>query len=86
MNVEEDLIDDIILYPNPTTGDVNLGIRLDDKSYLIKLSDSNGRVIKEFVLENQNKATLPVAGLPRGIYFVEVLSSQGTSRSKLVLH
>ncbi|HEX6226023.1 MAG TPA: T9SS type A sorting domain-containing protein, partial [Chryseolinea sp.] len=85
VNVEADLIEDIILYPNPTTGDVNVGIRLDDKSYLIKLSDSNGRLIREFVLENTNKTTLPVAGLPRGIYFVEVLSSQGTSRSKLVL-
>jgi hypothetical protein len=64
---------------------VTITIRVDKKSFLIKLMDINGRVAKEFSLVDQNEITFPVSTLPKGVYIVEVISEEGTNRARLVL-
>jgi hypothetical protein len=85
VNVDENLENDFIIYPNPTNAEVTITIRVDKKSFLIRLMDVNGRVAKEFSLVDQNEITCPVSTLPKGVYIVEVISEEGTNRARLVL-
>jgi len=85
VNVDEKLANDFIVYPNPTNDEVTITIRVDKKSFRIKLMDVNGRIAKEFALENQSEITFSVLDLPRGVYVVEVSSEEGTNRARLVL-
>lgn len=84
-DIEENLGSGFVVHPNPSNDEVTISISVDQKSFLIKLIDVSGRVVKEFPLENQNGITFSAADLPKGVYVVEVSSGQGKSRSKLVL-
>jgi len=57
------------VYPNPTTGIVNIsGALLNDQDYGITVSDANGKI----VMKLSNTPKLDFTGLARGIYFMSV--------------
>jgi hypothetical protein len=64
---------------------VTISIRIDKNSFLVKLVDMHGRIVKEIPLKNQNEITFSVLDLPRGVYVVEISSAAGTKRARLVL-
>ncbi len=60
------------LFPNPTSGKINISLAEPTGSLEIKLADMNGRIIKNEKMNNTNSYQLNVADLAAGMYFVTV--------------
>lgn len=52
----------------------------------MKIYDSNGRLIKEAVFNNQTEVKYPLNGLSSGLYFVKVFMSNGTDKVQKIVH
>lgn len=60
------------MFPNPTSGKINISLAGPAGSLEIKLADMNGRIIKNEKMDNANSYQLNVADLAAGMYFVTV--------------
>ena len=68
----------IKIYPNPSKGTVR--IEGDEKLKKILLRNILGEMIQEF-----NKTELDISSYPNGIYFIEVVTENGSFTKKLLL-
>lgn len=78
----------ISIFPNPTTNDLNVSFDLVKKS---NVTFSIVNLLGQSMLEynstysvGQNKATLSVSDLPSGIYFLNILTEEGSIQRKFV--
>ena len=74
---------DIQLYPNPTSGNTNLKIRLDNATSLTAMvNDITGKTVYKttpaLYSSGQSEIELPVKDLPAGTYVVSLVNSYGT--------
>jgi hypothetical protein len=65
VDIEEVDFKNIVIYPNPTTGKLNIRTSLDI-SYT--LFDFTGRII----FENSKERTIDITTLPNGVYFLSI--------------
>lgn len=77
--------DDMFVYPNPSTGQVSIGMPLSDAVQNVKIINSVGQVVYqtstfETVLETN------LSHLPKGIYYVECINPENSYFKKLVLN
>lgn len=68
----------LAIYPNPTTGQVN--IRNVNGNGLAEFFDHTGRMVWR-----QNTSQPNIAHLPEGIYMIKITSTEGVMRGKVVL-
>jgi hypothetical protein len=79
------------IYPNPTTGELNITFRaFDDEKAVMNILDINGRVVMSDNLgklsNGDMKHSTDVSSLPSGMYIVNISSDSGIRRvSKLVI-
>lgn len=71
--------DGLAFWPNPTTGELQL---MSDLSGTLHLLDTRGRLIRS-VQVRANKHMLNIADLPSGTYFMQWISTEGSSMHKL---
>lgn len=71
-SVEEITASQFSLFPNPTSGYINISLAEPSASLEIKLADINGRIIKNEKMNSTNSYQLNVTGLEAGMYFVTV--------------
>ncbi|MCF6306677.1 MAG: M36 family metallopeptidase [Flavobacteriaceae bacterium] len=75
----------IVLYPNPTNGDVTL---LNNSNILIKtvtIFDINGRVINEISINGSNlESNFSIENQATGLYFVKIVSNDFSIIKKIV--
>lgn len=71
--------DQIILYPNPTEGVINIDNISDVLS--ASITDLDGKVLRVF---NDNFKTVNVSDLANGIYFLRLNTSKGTISRKII--
>ena len=81
-NMNEDTDLDIQLYPNPTTGIVQLQ-RTTTERIQIQVIDQLGRVLIEQETSQQS-ATMNMSRLPKGLYFVHINDGQKSITKKIV--
>ena len=65
-----------------------LGIRLqtrDAGSWTWRLLNAAGQCVSQGAVERLNETTLPLAGMPQGLYFVEIRDNEGKSAVKKVV-
>jgi Secretion system C-terminal sorting domain len=60
------------VWPVPAVGFFNVSVNGLSKSDLIQVIDMNGRMVKQFAIQNQTQQQ--VSGLPAGTYFVKLAS------------
>lgn len=70
------------VWPVPAVGFFNVSVNGLSKPDLIQVIDMNGRMVKQFTLQNQTQQQ--VSGLPAGTYFVK-LGSDNTVMQKVIL-
>ena len=70
------------VWPVPAVGFFNVSVNGLSKADLIQVIDMNGRMVKQFTIQNQTQQQ--VSGLPAGTYFVK-LGSDNTVAQKVVL-
>lgn len=74
------------VFPNPTTGIINIPVSADDKNVQVTITDNLGKqVIKTDNLES-NHGELNMDTLPAGIYFYNVIKNNTSYKGKIVKH
>lgn len=66
--IDENVFTDVSIYPNPSTGIVNIEVPIDNMN--LEVTDINGRVIES--IKNTIKAgvnTVSLKEVERGVYF-----------------
>jgi hypothetical protein len=73
--------DEISFYPNPTKGILNLDLDIDIAT--ISIYDSTGKIV--FIKNNpQQKETLDISNIAKGIYFIKINTNNKVSISTLI--
>ncbi len=73
----------VVLSPNPARSEVQ--VQLEEADALeVRLFDVSGRLVQRVEVQ-QDRVSLDVSGLPRGIYLVKVSHAEGESVERLVI-
>jgi PKD repeat protein len=69
-----DVNDQIVLYPNPATDVLNIGLNDVSGSVTVNISNATGQIVRKMssTIEANQKLTVNTASLPEGLYFVQV--------------
>ena len=79
----------LVIFPNPANDKVSVMVNATSSNNAqINIIDIKGAIIKSInnkLVSGVNVVELSVADLPKGMYFVQVISNEGTSTKKLVI-
>ena len=86
LGVEDlELISDIILYPNPTTGSLQLLNNSTHELIAVSIIDVNGRLIKIFDISNTSvETTLSLENIANGLYFVKIETEDSSIVKRII--
>ena len=75
------------IYPNPTAGPLTLAWegRLPGQKAAIRLFDATGRLVWRQQRRLERQVALSLAGLPEGLYFLQVQAGEGSWLERVVL-
>jgi hypothetical protein len=79
-------IEDIIVYPNPTSDVVYINLPNNNEVNLIKIFDVTGKVIYSNEYKNIEKIEINVSNFKKGIYFISVNNQTKTFQKKLIVN
>ena len=65
----EDLAFDLKLFPNPTSGKLNIDLNKDTKE--LYLCDLSGKILERFISEQQTRINIDLSEYPNGLYFIK---------------
>lgn len=83
LGVDESVFNTVVMYPNPTKGDVYINNVSLDKATVY---NSLGQLVKSFVLDASNTDnTINLSGLPKGIYYVYLINGDAASAKKIIV-
>ncbi|WP_034259750.1 T9SS-dependent M36 family metallopeptidase [Altibacter lentus] len=74
-----------VLYPNPSTGTINIASRRPAGDVTVSIFDLNGRTVFTQQLELQTTGTIQAEGLNAGMYLVTIEGQTGTQTEKLII-
>ena len=80
-NPDFDVDASILVYPNPTKGNVTISCNNSINS--VQLYDVQGRLLQTNLV-NESKTTIDISNQSSGIYFIKVLSDKGIVIQKIV--
>jgi endonuclease I len=86
--VEEEVIvsesDEIIIYPNPSDGNFNIGLGNSEIPYSIEIISFAGQ--KVFEKENVTSSEVSVQNLSSGIYVIKIIKGEKTTFKKIIIN
>lgn len=83
LGLEDSVFSKATLYPNPTKGEVNINNVSLEKATVY---NSLGQLVKTFVFnKGETSNTINLSGLPRGVYFVYLISGDAASAKKIIV-
>lgn len=72
------------VYPNPTTGLVNISNDNNSSLTSVSIADLNGRTVKSLKLNGETTSQINIADLSAGVYMMTISSDQGTATKKII--
>lgn len=72
------------VFPNPTTGVINIANADNALVNGVEIVDINGRTVKTVKFDNVSSAQINVADLASGMYLMNISSDKGTTTKKIV--
>lgn len=72
------------VYPNPSTGILNLASKNNTAINTIQLTDLNGRVVKNIKANSVSETQINISDLTSGLYFLNVQTDSGSGTTKVV--
>lgn len=86
LSVEDDNVfaENISLFPNPTTGDLNINFNRSFGNTEVNVINVNGQVVLSSQIEGIGNSTLATSKLANGVYFAQVASENGTATIKFI--
>ena len=82
LSIQEEVFAGVEVYPNPTTGILNIDA---DQAFEVKVTDANGRVIREAAQLAAGTSTIDLAKVQIGVYFVELSNEKATKVFRIVV-
>ena len=83
LGIEDSVFDKVVMYPNPTKGEVNINNISLDKATVY---NSLGQLVKSFVFNSgDTNNTINLSDLPKGIYYVYLISEDAASAKKVIV-
>lgn len=76
---------DLLVYPNPSTGIVSLGLPSMDEVNTIKIINSVGQVVYQ-TTSAESLIEVDLTALTKGMYFVECVNSENSYFKKLIIN
>ena len=73
------------IFPNPSSGIYTLNLKSRTAATLICVTDALGNCLLNKVYQNERNPSIDLAGQPKGIYFLEVVSGDERVVKKIVL-
>lgn len=80
-NPDTPLDESILVYPNPTKGNVNINCNTNIKS--VQLFDVQGRLLQAEMV-NENQTAIDMSAQSNGVYFLKIISDKGIGVKKIV--
>jgi hypothetical protein len=74
----------LAIYPNPSTGIVNIDIPNNEQATNICITDMTGKKVKELTLQSDVNA-IDLSDLPKGMYIINIVNDKEQLQEKLVL-
>ncbi len=78
------------IMPNPASSYVTVQIHLTEEdahgNILTLLDDMGNEHLRRIINKGETRLTLPLEGIPSGLYFVTLATAEGTSTQKLVIN
>lgn len=83
LGLEDSIFNKVIMYPNPTKGEVNINnVSLEKAS----VYNSLGQLVKSFILNSANTDHIVnLSGLPKGVYYVYLINGDAASAKKVIV-
>lgn len=72
------------VYPNPSTGILNLASKNNTAINTIQLTDLNGRVVRNINANSVSETQINISDLTSGLYFLNVQTDSGSGTTKVV--
>ena len=90
LSLNQEGIENLVVYPNPTEGIVNFEFPdLFNSDIALNLIDTQGRLVKDFGLYKFNsetsKVSLDLSSFAKGVYFINITNNDSTLVKKIVL-
>lgn len=83
LGIDKSEFSQVILYPNPTKGEISISNIALDKATVY---NSLGQLVKSFTLNNANtNNTIDLSDLPRGVYYVYLINGDAASAKKVIV-
>jgi hypothetical protein len=82
---DKDVLEETLrIYPNPTSGDLNISVDVSAKMNEISIIDLNGRIVKSIIGISTNQISINLDDYNSGIYFVKILSNGNQITRKII--
>jgi len=83
--IEEEIItDEIVIYPNPSTGNFDIQPGIVDSPYSVEIFSFSGQ--KVFERQNTTSAAISVHNLSTGIYIIKIIKGEKTAFKKVIIN
>jgi Leucine-rich repeat (LRR) protein len=83
LGVEESVFDKVVVYPNPTKGEVNINNVALDK---VTVYNTIGQLVKSFTLDSGNtNNSIDLSELPKGVYYLYLINQDAASAKKIII-
>jgi aminopeptidase N len=73
--------DDLLIYPNPSTGEIN--ISWDEEVSALRILDSRGQLVQQ--IEQITVNPMKISGLKSGMYIIEITTANGTRTQRRII-
>jgi len=83
LGVEESVFDKVVVYPNPTKGEVSINNIALEK---VTVYNTIGQLVKTFTLDSgSTNNTIDLSGLPKGVYYIYLINEDAASAKKIIV-
>ncbi len=80
----EDILEDVNIYPNPTSNVVNISLTNAVEVKKVEVLDVKGRVVSVVKDVNNELMEIDMTGFSEGVYFIKILTKDGFNTYKLI--
>jgi PKD repeat protein len=86
-DIEEDVADSSVdVYPNPTTGLLNISFgNADMSSYSVEIYDALGRLVSSEMVSASDNHSMDISAYPEGLYIVRISTPAFVANKKIML-
>jgi hypothetical protein len=84
LGLADDVINDFVIYPNPSTGIFNIQMNKSIENTTIKVFDLSGRIVHQSETQNSESKTLDLKNIQDGTYILSIKNEDYNYSQKII--